>query len=257
MASAGTVEKAVELLFHLHTTPAPQGVTAIGRALDVPKSSIHRLLSSLRRRDLVERDDRGRYRPGVGLVALGLGVLRQEPVVAAARRILETAAAEVGETFFLVAARAQRLVVLDKVEGSGFLRASPHVGADVPVHATAVGKLYMAHEPEAFPLPEGPLESFTAATHDAGALEAEVCAVRAGAWAANRGEWVAGLSVLAAPVVLDGRLVAAVALAVASARLPELGGEEQAAERVVEAARAIERRLDGRLLETAKAGATQ
>ena len=75
MEALTTVEKAVDVLFHLHREPAARGVTAIGRALGLPKSSTHRLLTALGRRGLVEKDDRGRYRPGIGLIALGLGAL--------------------------------------------------------------------------------------------------------------------------------------------------------------------------------------
>ena len=74
MQSLSPVEKAIDLLFHLHAEAAPRGVTAVGKALDLPKSSAHRLLSTLARRGLLERDERGQYCPGIGLVALGLGV---------------------------------------------------------------------------------------------------------------------------------------------------------------------------------------
>ena len=89
MKAQSTVEKAVDVLFHLHTEPRACGVTAIGRALGLSKSGTHRLLTALSRRGLVEKDDRGRYRPGIGLVALGVGALDREPVVAAARPVLE------------------------------------------------------------------------------------------------------------------------------------------------------------------------
>ena len=106
------------------------------------------MLRSLGRRGLVERDERGRYRAGIGLLALGLGVVDREPIVAAARPVLEDRALALGETFFLVVARAGELVVLDKAEGTGFLRAAPQVGSRVPVHATAAGKLYLAFAPD-------------------------------------------------------------------------------------------------------------
>ena len=51
----GTVDKAIDILFHLHGSSEAQGVSAIGRALGLPKSSAHRLLATLARRDLVER----------------------------------------------------------------------------------------------------------------------------------------------------------------------------------------------------------
>ena len=52
----------------------------------------------------------------------------------------ELEAQRLGETVFLTAARAGAVVVLDKAEGTGFLRAAPRIGSTVPLHATAVGK---------------------------------------------------------------------------------------------------------------------
>ena len=148
MQSLSTVEKAIDLLFHLHAEAAPRGVTAVGKALDLPKSSAHRLLSTLARRGLLERDERGQYCPGIGLVALGLGVLESEPVVAAARPVLELEAEHLGDTVFLTVARAGAVVVLDKAEGTGFLRAAPRIGSTVPLHATAVGR--SSHIPQVY-----------------------------------------------------------------------------------------------------------
>ena len=169
MEALGSVDKAIDVLFHLHRQPGAQGVTAIGRALGLPKSSAHRLLAALGSRGLVERDDRGQYRPGMGLVALGLGALEREPVVAAAMPVLEEEAEALGETVFLVGARAGRPVVLGKAEGTGFLRAAPRVGEPVPVHATAVGKLFLAFGGGAPAVPEGELERFTARTRTSAA----------------------------------------------------------------------------------------
>lgn len=238
----------MDLLFYLHGSHVAgrsEGVTDMGRALGIPKSSVHRLLATLGRRGLVERDERGRYRPGVALIALGLGVLEREPVVEAARSVLEEAAHDLGETFFLVGARAGQLLVLDKVEGTGFLRASPRVGSRVPVHATAVGKLYLAYAPTLVEASGEAAEQFTPSTLTQPAVLAEsVAQVAERGWAASRDEWIQGLSVLAAPVRSAERLLGAVALAAASPRLDELGGEGLAA-RVVAAATRIELRLCG------------
>ena len=57
-------------------------------------------------------------------------------------------AEELGETFFVVAPRAGEIAVLDKVEGTGVLRAAPRVGSTVPVHATAGGKLCLSFAPD-------------------------------------------------------------------------------------------------------------
>lgn len=246
MEAATTVEKAVELLFHLHGEDAPRGVTAIGRALGMPKSSAHRLLRSLALRGLVEQDELGRYRPGIGLVALGIGVLDREPLVVAARPVLEVMADGLGETFFLVAARAGQLRVLDKCEGSGFLRAAPRVGEKVPVHATAVGRLHLAFAPDLVQPPETPWKVFTPDTpRNLAGLNREVARTRRRGFALSRDEWVPGLSVAAAPVRSRGRMGGALAVAAASGRFETLGADALAAA-VRDAARRVEARLEGR-----------
>src|SRR4029077_20173621 len=130
----------------------------------MPKSTAHRLLCSLARRGLVEQDARGRYQPGIALLALGLGVLEREPLVAAAPPSLEELAEDLGETIFLSSARAGRLYVIDKQEGDGFLRAAPRVGAEIPAHATALAKLSLAFAPELLRPSDEPLERYGRAT---------------------------------------------------------------------------------------------
>jgi DNA-binding IclR family transcriptional regulator len=248
MEAQTTIEKAVDVLFHLHGESAARGVTEIGRALGLPKSSTHRLLVALGRRGLVEKDDRGRYRPGIGLIALGLGALDREPVVAAARPVLEAEADALGETVFLVAARAGRIVVLDKAEGSGFLRAAPRVGSTVPVHATAVGKLYLAFGEGAIAVPEGELDAFSKHTlTDAATLEDSVARAAERGFACNSEEWIPGLSVVAAPVFgssSGARMVAAVAVGMTTARMLEIG-EDVIGQRAMDAAGRIAGRLSG------------
>ncbi len=243
MEAQGTVEKAVDVLFHLHAARSAQGVTAIGRALDLPKSSAHRLLASLGRRGLVERDDRGRYRPGIGLVALGLGALDADPLAVAGRSVLADGAAQLGETLFLVAPRRGELTVVAKAEGTGVLRAAPAVGSVVPVHATAVGKLFLAFGEGQVRAPRGPLTRFTEGTLGARReLAREVESARERGYAESREEWIAGLCAAAAPIFARGELVAAVAVALPSARLGELGSGA-----VVACARGAADRIGARL----------
>lgn len=252
-AESGTVDKAIDVLFHLHREPGAQGVTALARALGLPKSSAHRLLTALVRRGLVERDEAGRYRLGPALVTLGLGVLDREPVLAAARPLLEREAAALGETCFLVVARAGRLLVVDKAEGSGFLRASPRVGAEVPAHATAVGKLYCALAPEVLSGDgDGAVggERFTAHTLAPAAFRDCLPQVARERVAYNRDEWIDGLSVLAVPIVVHERMRGALALAAATTRLEALGDQ-----RVLARLRVAAAEVASRLGEVPDAGA--
>lgn len=221
-AGAATVEKALDVLFHLHDAGSALGLSEIGQALDLPKSSCHRLLASLVSREMVERDDAGHYRPGLALLSLGIGAQSREPVVSAARPILEEEVTALGETVFVVGLRHGRLRVLDKVEGSGFLRAAPGIGDVIPSEVTAVGKLYRAFGDAAL-IADGLGDE---PAGDVAAVEYE--AIRDGGYAVNRDAWIDGLSVLAVPIWQESgssprRMVAALALASASARFDVLG----------------------------------
>lgn len=248
MAGAATVEKALDVLFHLHEAGTPLGLSEIGRALSLPKSSCHRLLTSLVDREVVEQDEAGRYRPGLALLSLGIGAQRREPVVSAARPALEAEAARLGETVFLVGRRQGALRVLDKVEGSGFLRAAPNVGDVVPADVTAAGKLYRVFGDADVDAEGGAgdaLASGRVAAH-AAAEEREIIAL---GYALNRDAWIEGLSVLGVPVWQSSGsglrdLVGVIALAAASTRFDRLG-ERLVAERLLEAASGVSTRISG------------
>jgi DNA-binding IclR family transcriptional regulator len=245
MEQQGTIQKAVDLLFHLHDAAAPCGVSDLSRQLGMPKSSVHRLLAALAPRALVEQGEDGRYRPGVGLMALGLGVVEREPLVTAARPVMEAESRALGETLFVVAARARRLCVLDKVEGTGVLRAAPRVGATLPVHATASGKIYLAHAPALVAGPPARLERYTKRTPATpGRLQRDVEATRRRGWAVNDEEWVPGLCVVGAPILGRGPLRGVLVAAVPSARFAEIGADALG-RRIAAAGRKIAARLEG------------
>jgi len=248
MAGAATVDKALDVLFHLHEAGGARGVTEIGRALDLPKSSCHRLLATLVDREIVDRDEAGRYRPGLALLSLGIGAQQREPVVAAARPALEAEATRFAETVFLVGLRHARLRVLDRVEGPGFLRAAPGVGDVVPPGVTAAGKLYAVLG--AGDRAEGVGRADRVEDAALTALDpAERSAIEARGYAVNRDAWIEGLSVLAVPIwqsTGEGQreLTAVLALAAASPRFERLG-EAEVAERLLAAAGGVTARLDG------------
>ena len=237
------VDKALDVLFYLHEERDARGVSDVGRALAIPKSTAHRLLSALRRRALVEQDASGRYRPGVGVLTLAGGLLDREPLVAAAHGLLEKEAAEFGETFFLVAARAGRLLVLEKAEGTGVLRVSPAIGSEVPARATAVGKLYMAHGPHQLAIEE-PTRFTEHTIVDARRLAMEVQAARLDGYALNRQEWIEGLAVVAAPILVGGCIRGAVCTAMSDNRFDSVDTDE-VARRVMRAAARIASRMEG------------
>jgi DNA-binding IclR family transcriptional regulator len=83
------------------------------------------------------------------------------------------------------------------------------VGAVLPAHATAVGKVLLASRPAmARALADAPLDAFTPRTVvDPAVLLVELQAARARGWAEQQGEYRLGVGGIAAPVHGPGGLV--------------------------------------------------
>jgi len=209
MERSGTVDKALRVLEVLYVARAPLSLAELSRELTIPKPTAHRLLASLLKAALVEQHADARYALGMGLVRLGLGALALDPVVRACETELERAAHELGETFFLVKARAGRLVVLSKVEGTGMLRVAPDVGSEVPVEVTASGRLYMAFAPQLLAGNPGAARVSAAAVKRA----------RSRGYDVNEAEWLPGLTVVAAPILSNTELLGCVTCAGPAVRL--------------------------------------
>jgi IclR family acetate operon transcriptional repressor len=236
---AGTVDKALRVLEALRRAQQPSSLAALAQGLGMPKPTLHRLLASLAAHELVEQHEDGRYALGVGLVRLGLSAQAVDPFVRVARLELEREAHAFGETFFLVGARAGRLYVLDKVEGTGLLRAAPNVGAQVPIETTASGRLFLGLAPALL-------------ADDAAARGVAPAAIeRAGrqGYDLHQGEWIAGLTVVAVPVQARGRLFGTVACAGAASQLSGARLAE-AIERAKRVASRVQSALGGRGEET-------
>lgn len=234
MERSGTVDKAVRVLSALARTGRPSALAELSGDTRLPKPTLHRLLASLAAHDLVEQDAEGRYALGVGLVRLGLGALTVDPFVRVAHSELERAVRAFNETFFLVGARGGRLYVLDKVEGTGLLRAAPSVGAEVPVDVTASGRLYLGLSPASV--------HETAATRRVPRRTIEQAVERG--WDANEGAWIGGLFVVAAPVFARGRMFGTVACGGAITQL-EGARRAEAIERTRRLAGRIVKALEG------------
>jgi len=240
-------DKALDVLFFLRDEQAARGITEISKALSLPKSSAHRMVATLTRRGLLERDDQGRYRLGIALLSLGMGFLNQDPLVVASQPVLNAVASDLGETCFLVAARAGELVVLAKAEGTGMLRVSPQVGSRVPAGATAAGKLYLAHAPHEIRSEIAPEPLYTTATLAGESLEAAIAEAASCGYSLNVDEWIEGLSVLAVPVFAHTDLCGVIALAFPSSRLGDMlraSFRESSGESTRESPRESPRHLD-------------
>jgi DNA-binding IclR family transcriptional regulator len=119
----------------------------ISERLGFPRSTVQRIVNSLRSEDLLSTEDSYRsIRLGNGLFAL-----TSQPhldVVEIAHPFLKDLAQETGETVDLAMLRNDHLVFVDQVTGNHRLRAISSVGEAFPLHNTANGKAVLALMPE-------------------------------------------------------------------------------------------------------------
>ena len=208
------VERALAVLDVLAASPEGLGVSDVARRIGVNASSASRLLGTLERGGVVQREASGRYRLGLHLVALADGVLGRLDVRELARPLLRRLASETGESTTLSVPAGSEAITVDFVPSEASVVSMARLGRPSSAHATSVGKVMLAF---GSPAPPGPdvlagldLAPHTAATIvDPAALAAEVAAVRERGWAQAVGERDPDLSGVAVPVLgRAGELVA-------------------------------------------------
>jgi IclR family acetate operon transcriptional repressor len=203
--TVGSVARALALLDALAEGPA--GVNALARRIGVNPSSASRLLATLERGGIVDRDPGGPYRLGLHLVALADRALAGLDVRDFARPQLRSLVEQTGETATLSVPAGDEAVTVDFVPGESSVISMAHVGRPSIGHATAAGKVLLAFG-DAEP---GPLEAYTERTiTNPERLAAELDVVRRQGWAEADGEREPDLNALAAPVLGRGGALVAI-----------------------------------------------
>jgi DNA-binding IclR family transcriptional regulator len=172
-----------------------------------------------------QSSNRGRFRLGYGVVQLAAGATKKHDLSVISRPICHDLADTVGETVN-VAVRDDRTVVsIDQVIGSSTVTTVNWVGQRTPMHATAGGKVFLAHMPpdELKASLAGGLERYTDRTIvDAQMLVQQLETVRSQGYAQTLEEHEVGLASVAAPIrALDGQVIAALTISGPNFRLNE------------------------------------
>lgn len=202
------VQRAIAILGELAGARGELGTNEIARRTGINVSTISRILATLVSGGLVEHvTATGRYRLGVGVIRLANAAGDRLDIRSLARPHLEDIVGRVQETATLSVPGGHEAVTLDYVQSPLSVRSVAEVGRASAAHATAVGKVFLAH---VGPIPAGPLTAFTERTVvDHHALRLEVAQVRERGWGQAIGEREEDLNAVAAPVRdPGGKLVA-------------------------------------------------
>lgn len=221
-----TLDKGLRVLEALsESEPSPTTLTALSNALGMHRTTVFRILGTLRARGYVSRDEVGdRYRLGVRVLTLASAVLHDLDIRQAALPALEELRQATRELVFLSVQDGNEVVTVERLDSDQPLALRAHIGSRRPMHCTAAGKALMAFLPprESDAILAQELPSFTPRTVTfPDAIRQQLVEVRRNGFAWDDEEYFDGVRCVAAPVFgVEGRVVGVVSLAAPTMRTP-------------------------------------
>lgn len=177
----------------------------VASLLELNKSTVFRLVSTLESMGYLERDPQTRrYRPSLKILHLGYTVINSLEVRQVARPHLESLSREVEETVSLCVLDGNHVIYVDRVRNKSIVGVLLKIGSRIPAHSATVGKVLLAD------LTPGELDIFlngaeltpcTSRTiSEREALLAELSKVKKNGYAICDGELAIGLRAAGAPI---------------------------------------------------------
>ena len=245
-AAEGTasLDKALDVLDAVGSAPAGLSQNELAVRLNLPRTTLYRLLGTLVARGLLRRDPLRRvYGLGMRCFEYARAAYAMPDLVAAAGAELRALRDMTGETCYLAARDGLDVVALERCDGAHGQRSASAVGQRKPLHCTSQGKAILAalpvEERDAL-VRELPMTAVTPRSiTDRRRLQAELRVAAARGWAVDDEEIVPGVRCCGAAIVdAAGQVRGAISVAGPAFRLTservELLGPE-----VAEAARRI------------------
>jgi IclR family acetate operon transcriptional repressor len=211
------LSRGLAVLTELAVIGAPATLATLSQRTKVPKSTLVRLLSVMIELEYVTRTDaRPAFWLGPSVMPLGRAYAASLDITAVAKPVLAGLAAESGQTANLGVLDGTEVVHLCVVEPDRPIRFLAAAGSRDGTYHTGLGKLLLAQlDPAELPrhVPSEPFPARTRHTirnHDQ--LAAVLAEIRREGYAFDDQEGDLGVRCLAAPVRVDGKVIAAVSI---------------------------------------------
>ena len=198
-----SLERAFQVLDLLAAEPKGITLADLVRQSDIPKSTLFRILLTLKKHHAVVLDE-GRYRLGSRLWELGLRFLDQSDLYQASSRYMKALAEQSGETVFMGTLEDGEVIYLRRMESPKSITVVKKLQQRVPAHCTATGVAMLAYLPQAEQetiLQDHGLTAYTDATvTDPDAFRERLIQVRRDGVAIVNGEYNRELLCVSAPI---------------------------------------------------------
>ncbi len=227
------LQRGLAILELLSEHPDGLPLHEIAGTLEIPKSSAHNLMQTLTRARYV-RLTGACYQLTLKTFEVGAAVLHKTDVTQVLRQYMQQAFAECNETMHCGVMSGRDVLYIDKIESTRSIRMASHVGIRMPLHATAMGKAFLAAMPESEVralLGAEPLPALTAHTvTDVEALLRQLAEIRQRGWAVENQENTDDVCCVAVAVTdRDGRPAYALSVSAPAFRMTDEAIESCAA----------------------------
>lgn len=200
-----SIDRVLQVL-ELFSLEKPEwGVTEISKALNIYKSNVHNILSTLAEKGFVKKDPKtDKYKLGIKFFELGSVVIKNMDLRKIAHPYIEELSKEFNETVHLGVLDEGRVVSIEREESDKSLCSHIEIGKRTPLHCTAVGKAIMAYlsKDKVSAIVEGKgLKKYTENTIiDKEGLEKEFLKIRKQGYAVDNMEHEEGVRCVAGPI---------------------------------------------------------
>jgi IclR family acetate operon transcriptional repressor len=140
-----SIDRALRILAIIGGASRGLSLDELAAELDIPKSSLHRILAALKfRRFVAQPETGGAYFLGTELLATAFRFHDMLDVRALVHPLLLRLTAELNETTHMGVLDGAEIVYQDKIEAGHTIKLSSVIGGRNPAHATGVGKALLA-----------------------------------------------------------------------------------------------------------------
>ena len=135
-------------LLHLFSE-SPRGLTAkqVAALSRLPVSTVHRFLANLVTAGFLNRDGEGTHHLGIACFSIGQAAVGQLDIRRLSLPYLRELNQQTRETIHLTVRHGLSAVYVEKLDSPEPVRIHSRIGAAVPLHCTAVGKVMLAYMP--------------------------------------------------------------------------------------------------------------
>jgi DNA-binding IclR family transcriptional regulator len=205
MSDIQSVRRAFDILRAVSANADGVCLTDIAARVELPKSTVSRMLSTLVGLGAVERlREREGFRIGSELVSIASNVAYPQSITAIARPYLQQLSQITGETLTLCIPDGDEALYVDQINSLRGLQVRDWTGQRLPMHTASDGKLYLADRTDEAVdeyVRQQPMRRFTRNTIvNATALRKEIKAIRKKDYAWTKGEYDADIVGVAAPI---------------------------------------------------------